>query len=464
MSAPGSGAPIPARTKIVYATGDHTVNVVLSAASLLYFVFLTEVVGLRPALAGAVVWIARAVDAFTDPTMGRLSDLTRWRAGRRRPYFLIGAVPFGVFFALMWLDVPFASQGGLFAYYAAVYVGVSLAMTCLSVPYLALIPEMAVDYDERTSFNTFRAAAAVMGTFVAVAMKPLSDALGGDAAGWAQTGAILGVWLVVPWIAVYYVSFERPEFRRKTQVGFVEGARILLRHRSYRVLSTFFILARMAVDTIGAMFLPYFIYWIGREEDFAPTLFLFLSIVVLVLPAWLRMARVYDKRTIFIVGCVWWIGAQAFIFLAEPAWPRWSMFLVVTLAAIGYAVADLMPWAMLGDVIDEDELATGERREGVYVGFFTFLRKLGGATGVAAAGLTLELAGFVGGVPRDEQVASALTAIRVLAAVVPAVLLVLAIWSALGYPLSRAAHRDILDQIRRRGEPETVEPAPAASD
>ncbi len=80
-----SGERLPRRTKIVYALGDHTVNLVLSAASLLYLNYLIDVAGLRPALAGAVVWVARAIDAFSDPAMGRLSDLTRWRRGRRRP-------------------------------------------------------------------------------------------------------------------------------------------------------------------------------------------------------------------------------------------------------------------------------------------------------------------------------------------------------------------------------------------
>jgi sugar (glycoside-pentoside-hexuronide) transporter len=438
------------RTKLVYASGDHTVNLVLSAASLLYLVFLTDVVGLRPALAGAVVWIARVVDAFSDPTMGRISDLTRWRRGRRRPYFLIGAIPFGLCFALMWLDLPLESQLAKFLYYAGVYVGVSLFMTCVSVPYLALIPEMATDYDERTSFNTYRAAAAVLGTLAAVAMKPLSDALGGDATAWSQAGIIMAVWLVLPWFGVYAVSFERPEFRRKAQVGFVEGARILARHRAYRSLSGFYILARIAVDLIGAMFLFFFTYWIGRERDFGPTLFLFLGVVVLSLPFWLRIATHYDKRSIFIFGAGWWICAQVIIFLVGPEWPRWTIFTITGLTAIGYAVADLMPWAMLGDVIDEDELATGERREGVYVGFFTFLRKLGGATAVGLVGVTLDLSGFVGGLDRAEQSTFALTAIRVLTAVVPAILLALAIRVALSYPLSRAAHQAVRDQLRQR--------------
>ena len=181
---------LPASTKFVYSLGDHTVNLVLSAASLLFFKFLTDVAELRPLLAGAVVWIARVVDAFSDPAMGRLSDLTRWKVGRRRGYFLLGAVPFGVFFALMWQDVPLASQAGKFSYYAGAYILTSLAMTVLSIPYMALLPEMANSYDERTSFNTYRSAASVIGTFAAVAMKPLAEFFGGGSAGWATSGAV----------------------------------------------------------------------------------------------------------------------------------------------------------------------------------------------------------------------------------------------------------------------------------
>ncbi|MFQ5416670.1 MAG: MFS transporter [Myxococcota bacterium] len=441
-------------TKIIYATGDHTVNLALSAASLLYFKFLTDVADLRPALAGAVVWVARAVDAVSDPTMGRISDLTRWKVGRRRGYFLLGALPFGAFFALMWLDAPFASQGGKFVYYASIYVLLSLAMTVLSIPYMALLPEMANSYDERTSLNAFRSGAAVLGTLVAVGMKPLADGLGGGSDGWLFAGCVLGVWLVIPWLGVFRVSFERPEYAGKQQLGLRDGVRALMQHRSYRKLASLFVLARIAVDLIGAMLLFYFTYWLGREGDFPVTMLLFLVLVVLCLPVWLRIARRHDKRSIFVFGSAWWIGSMMFMLLADPAWPRWTMFAIVGLTAIGYAVADLMPWAMLGDVIDEDELATGERREGIYVGFFTLLRKFGGASAVLIIGFVMDACGYVGGgVPREAQSELALQTIRVLTTLAPAVFLALAIWVALGYPLSRAAHEQVLEQLKRRGRP-----------
>jgi GPH family glycoside/pentoside/hexuronide:cation symporter len=323
-------------------------------------------------------------------------------------------------------------------------------MTCVTVPYLALIPEMAVGYDERSSLTTYRSAAAVLGTFVAAGMKVMVDAFGGDAAAWQRAAWILAVWIALPWIAVWAVSFERSGFARPAQVGFVEGAKLLARHRAFRSLAGLYLYARIAVDLIGAMFLLYFIHWIGREQDFSTTLFFFLTIVVLSLPVWLRVAGHLDKRSVFIRGTLWWALIQLLIYLAEPSWPRWSLFAITGLAAVGYAVADLMPWSMLGEVIDEDELATGERREGVYVGFFMFLRKLGGGVGVAGIGIALDLCGFDGALPREQQSALALSAIRVSTSLVPAAFLLLAAWIARGYPLDRAAHVRIVEAIARR--------------
>ena len=441
---------VPQLTKVVYALGDHSVNLVLSSTSFFYLIFLTEYAELRPILAGLVIWIARAVDAFSDPAMGRISDLTRFRGQRRRPYFLIGAVPFGLFFALMWSGAPVESQAAKFAYYAFVYTLLSLAMTVVSVPYLALIPEMARSYDERTSLNTYRAAAAVLGTLTAVGMKPLADALGGDATAWFGAGVVGGCLVVAPWLPVHRVSFERPEFRRASNMGFVEGARIAVRQRSYRILVSLYILSRIAMDLVSAMFLLYFRIYIGREEDFGITMALFLCASVLSLPMWLRIAKHCEKGAIFVVGSVWWILANLFIFAIQPDWPRWIVFSAAATAAVGFTVCDLMPWAMLGDVIDEDELETGERREGIFVGFFMFLRKLGGATGVLLVAAVLEFIGYDATVPPEAQTELTVQTIRALTSFGPSLFLLLAVLVALRYSLTRAAHTDILEQLTKR--------------
>jgi GPH family glycoside/pentoside/hexuronide:cation symporter len=435
--------------KAVFALGDFSTNTTLAALSLVYTTyFLTQVAGLRPALAGLVPLIGRGLDAIADPVMGRISDDVRWRAGRRRPFFLLGAVPLGVTYALMWWTPPLESQAALFAYYTAIYLLYTLAVTVTTVPYLALTPEMALGYDARTSITTYRNAASVFGTAAAVGMEPAARALGGGAAGFAVAGVLFGIATALPWLAVWAASWERPELHSKeSTLGMFEGMVVLWKHVAYRQLVVLYLCGRVAMDLVGATLLLYFTYIVGRPDDFAPTMLLFLATCIASLPVWLRVSRHLEKVTVFQIGAAWWMVGQTVILVAQPDWPRWSFIVIAPLLAIGYAVVDLMPWAMIGEVIDEDELQTGERREGIYNGFLGFLRKLGGAVAVMLALGILDLAGFQkGGTQTDE----ALLTIRLVTSVAPAAFLAAAVWASLGYPLTREAHAAIIAKLTQR--------------
>jgi len=449
---PAPGAPPERRltpaVKIVYSMGDHTVNIALTAMTLLYFRYLTDKIGFSGLLAGAVPWIGRLVDAFTDPLMGRISDHTRWRWGRRRPYLLLGCIPFGVAFALQWIEVP-GSDATQFAYYAGMYVLMSLGMTVVTVPYLALIPEMSRDYDERTSLNTYRAAFGLGGVFVTVGMGYAASSMGDDVRAWQITAAVVGLWLILPWLVVYRVTWERPRNHDAVStLRLVEGLRLVFRHRTYQILCALYITGRIAIDAVSTLFIYYVSWVIGRPDDFALLLAFFLATVVLSLPGWLLLTRHFDKRRVFIVGCLWWMVAQLVLAAGQPEWERWLVFTVTALAGMGYAVVDFIPWAMLPDVVDEDELITGERREGLYTGMFTFLRKIGGATAVLAIGIVLDLSGYDGQAAVQEG--TAVGAIRGMMAVLPAVLLLSAVWFARRYPLSREVHHRIREGLAAR--------------
>jgi Na+/melibiose symporter-like transporter len=307
---------------------------------------------------------------------------------------------------------------------------------------------MALDYDERTSLNTYRNAASTFGVAAAIGMRPLADALGGGVSGFAEAGVLVGVAMALPWLAVWKVSFERPNFRlRPVRTGFFEGLRIAGRHDTFQTLIGLYLCGRVAIDIMGAMLIVYFTYWIGRSADFEPLMLSFLTAGVLSLPIWLTIARHTDKAALFIVGSVWWAVSLLILFLADPDWPRWTMFVFAPAAGIGFAAVDLMPWSMVGDVIDEDDVATGERREGIYNGVFTFLRKLSGAIAVFVAFTTLDVLGFVKG---QQQTTTVLWGIRILASVAPAVCLLLAIRFARRYRLTRHAHARILEVLRTR--------------
>ena len=186
--------PLPVWTKVVYALGDVSSNTVLATLSLVFTsYFLVEVAGLRPLYAGLVPLVGRVADAVTDPLMGRISDHTTWKWGRRRPYFLIGAAPMGALFALMWWTPEGVGELGKLAYYTLAYSALMCALTVISVPYLSLQPEMALDYDERTSLNAYRSVGSVLGVIFALSLRPLVELVGGGAQGFAKVGALLGV-------------------------------------------------------------------------------------------------------------------------------------------------------------------------------------------------------------------------------------------------------------------------------
>ena len=169
--------------------------------------------------------------------------------------------------------------------------------------------------------------------------------------------------------------------------------------------------------------------------------------VLVALPFWLSIAPRYEKSTLFIVGALLWTASFSLILLAQPDWPRWALLAFAPMAAIGFAVVDLMPWSMLGEVVDEDDLISGERREGLYNGFFMFLRKLGGTVAVLLLGLVLGAMGLDRG---DQQSEETLLTIRLLASVAPAAFLIVAIFIARGYPLTRVAHAEILARLEKR--------------
>lgn len=446
--------------KSVYALGDLTVNTALAAFSLVYAsYFLVQIADLRPLLAGLVPLLGRTLDAVTDPLMGRVSDRTRWRWGRRRPWFLIGALPYGAAFAMMWSDPGIASEWGRFAYYAVAYGLVTTAMTVLSVPYLALLPEMALDYDARTSLHTYRAIGSNLGIFVALAIRPVADAFGGGAGGFAAAGLAFGAGLALPWLAVHRVTFERPSFRtRPAEAGVLAGVRIALAQRTFVRLTALYIMGRVAMDLASALLILYVSFWLGRSADFEPVMVVFMVSVIAALPLWLRLARGRDKRDVFVAGSVWWIACGLGLAFFQPGWPAWVLFAYVPVIGVGFAVVDLMPWAMLGEVIDEDELESGERREGLYNGMFTFLRKLCGAIAVFAVLGILDLAGYQKGADQGEAVRQA---IRWMTALGPAVFLAVGVALAGGYPLSRERHREILRQLAAR--PGGVRPGASGS-
>jgi len=152
-------------TKLAYGAGDLGPAITANIAVFYMLFFFTNVAGLPPALAGSVLMIGKIADAINDPMIGVLSDRTSSRWGRRLPWMLLAAVPFGAIHLLQWV-IPNFNSWGLFAYYVVVGILFNLTYTAINLPYQALTPELTQDYDERTSLNSFRFSFSIGGSIL----------------------------------------------------------------------------------------------------------------------------------------------------------------------------------------------------------------------------------------------------------------------------------------------------------
>ncbi len=142
-------------TKLAYGVGDLGPAIVASVNGFFLNAFLLDVAGLRPGAVGIIFLIVKIWDSVNDPLIGSISDRTNTRWGRRRPWLLFGAIPFGLAFLLHWLVPPLGATGK-FWYYLIVAILLDTGFTAVNVPYTALTAELTKDYDERTVLNTYR--------------------------------------------------------------------------------------------------------------------------------------------------------------------------------------------------------------------------------------------------------------------------------------------------------------------
>jgi len=414
-----------------------------------YLFFLTDVAHLKPGLAGLTVLIGGLWDAVNDPLVGLISDRTRSRWGRRRPFLLFGAVPYGITFALMWFVPPIENQIVKSLYFALIYVLFDTAMTAVSCPYYALTPELTLDHDERTSLVSFRMFVSIVaGLLTALGFSLVLDTAPDEQAAFRTMGLLSGGVFATTILVSFFGTRERVGFQVGTPPSPLESLRFVLRNREWRYTIGMRIMSWIPVDVASAVFAYYLIYWIGmRAMEASLIQALLLASAAVSLPFVLWMTRRWEKKTAFVVSTASWAVMMVGLLLV-PEGARHLVYPIAILVGPGIASAHALPNAMSADTLDVDELNSGRRQEGVYAGFEVFVRKLSTKLVLAAIGPILAWSGYVEGAAR--QPPQALTAIRLIIAVVPAMILLGAILVAWRYPLTRERHREIQRELAAR--------------
>ncbi|MGC1479531.1 MAG: MFS transporter [Chthoniobacterales bacterium] len=456
--------------RLAYGAGE--LGPAMAGSTMIFFqlVFLTNVAGLSAGYAGSVLLIGKLWDAFNDPLIGWLSDRTRSRWGRRLPWMVASAIPFALFFVLLWVVPGFAAkdhQLALFLYYTVVAVLYSTCYTALALPHSSLTAELSSDYDERSRITGSRMAFSLGGsvgglliaqavfTIFADAPKTFQYLVFALAIAIVSLGAVAacvtGVWRFVVDRDRQRIAIALPEAAMPVS----EQIRVIFSNRPFLIVCGIYLTSWLAMQ-FTATILPFYVESVmGLPSTRFPLLALAVQgTALLLIPVWSRLSVRIGKQPVYFYGMSCWIVAQVgLLFLPRGNEPL--LFVMAVVAGIGISVCYLIPNAMLPDTIEYDELQTGRRREGVFYGFFVFLQKLALALGTFIVGQALATAGYISSGPGQAapvQPDSALTAIRIAIGPLPAAALVLGMLLTWAYPITKARHAEILAELARRRE------------
>ena len=453
--AAGPGARLPLGVKLGYGGGEWANAVVWTFFYALFLYFLTDVVHISAATAGLVMLVGTLWNAVFQPLVGVWSDRLRSAKGRRRPFLIFTALPYGIASWLLFTDWGFGATG------TTIYmlVAVLFYFTCLTlfyVPYGALAAELTPDYDERTSLNTYRTLFSQVGALVGAA-APLAlnnvfgDLLGSERAGWSASAAVLGAMATLGIVWTWHTTKGREHHMEPASVR-LRDVLDTFRNRSFRLLLGAYVLGWAPLNVVGAVAIYFARYRMGYSEDYAGIVMLtwfLIGVVWLPLVNW--MSKRYGKRATYIVFVLTWAAIQC-LFLLPDRDDTVLFWIVLALSSAGSMAVAVTGWSMIADVTDVDELISGQRREGLYYGVIAFAQTATAALVVWMAGLVLDSVGYKADV---EQTATAMWGIRLLMSVGAAIWLVPgAIFCAL-MPLTKKRHAAVLRAIeaRKAGEP-----------
>jgi GPH family glycoside/pentoside/hexuronide:cation symporter len=382
-----------------------------------------------------------------DPVTGYLSDRTRTRLGRRRPFLIGAALPLGLTFGLLWSPPSHLGPTTAFLYMLFAFILLDTFFTLYATPYLALGAELSRDYHERTQISAWRAFFHVLGLFAGGVIPGVVIASWADArpTGFAVMGFGTGAFMAL--VAVLTGSFARempPEAQEREQLSwraFSGGMAATLRNPPFRVMIATFAMILIA-GGLNQTMVPYaFTYWLRRPTAVQGVIAVYLAASVLSLPLWTRLAHRLGKDRALRL-CMLWATVVLFSLpvALSPEMSDLRLGCLLVLAGLGNGGWAVLPVAITADIVDHDELDTTQRREGAYFGIWTLVMKLSGGLAAGVVGVTLQLLHYV---PNQPQAPGTLLGIKLLYGPIPAMFMLMALLIFLRFPLTRERHREI---------------------
>ncbi|MEO0575562.1 MAG: MFS transporter [Pseudomonadota bacterium] len=426
-------AKTPLSTQLLWSSGSIASGAIFNAMALFALYFMTSVLGISAGLAGTLLLVTKLYDAVTDPIMGSISDRTIHRWGPRRPYVLYGAIAMGLSFALFF-NLPSLDGAMLLIATVVALLLYSTCYTVFAVPYLAMPPSVAPTYDARAQLMSFRVAFLIVGVLIGSVGGPKIVEFGGDGAdGFALLGICIGALATVAGLVAFFGTTnvtETIETQEGPSGGLLRGAHAAMgnvvavfANAPFRLL-TIVKLLQLAVLAVALACTPYFFSLVLERStgDIGKYLSVFSLTGLVSLIFWRFAIARFGKRNIYIFSIAGYgVGMLSWL-LWQPG--EAEVFFYLRAAIIGCLSNGtlLCALSLLPDTMEYDQLASGENRGGVMSGVFTTVEKLAGAVGPFIVGIALQASGLIPGAAPEAQPDSAVNAVHLSFALVPAIL------------------------------------------
>ena len=351
---------------------------------------------------------------------------------------------------MLWWQPPLAGQVGLAVYYGLAYVFYDLAASFVYMPYYALTPELSDDYDERTSLTSYRMFYSIVGSMIAfiVPLAVIGVMAPESSSAILAVGVAMAVISAAPFFLVFFSTHERAEFQQLKPPGIKESLRAAFRNKPFLFSLGIFLFSFGALEIMQSMLLYFLRYRMNLEEQSDLIAGCLFGAALLSLPFWNWLSGRWDKRVAYMCGMLFLGLVMTTIIFIPPAWGLAPILVIAALAGIGFGAVQVLPWSMLPDAIEWDELKTGSRHEGMFYSLVTLFRKMASSLTIPLTLLVLGWTGYAANAAQQPQ--AAITGIRVMMGPVPAALLLVGVVFAWFYPLNRKRFEAVRAELAQK--------------
>lgn len=446
-------------TKLKYGVGDFGMAVVTAMLQFSMLFYYTDVVGVRPGLAGTAMLIGKITwDLINDTLFGYLEDKTKSKWGKRRPYLIFCALPFALSF---WgvFSIPQGINNDLI--YALLIIGSFILFdtfhTLANTAYSAMTAEITEDYAERTSLTTYRMVFSVIGYIAGAGVSGTLADLYSNLfqvsihQGWSFVGLTFGILAAISMlIPGLFLKYEPAVESKPSEIPPIKSILSTFKNKPfvmYVIITSIMSISFTMVTTMLNYYIEHHLHM--KESGLLIMLAMMGTLAIFLVPCGILMNKV-GKAKSYAIGLTIASAALIVVFFI-PGGPNPLIFILAAIAGLGFSAQWVCPHAMIPDVIEYDELVTGERREGVYYGVHATSGKITGALASAACGWGLELGQYVDNLAEGQnQPESAVISIRIMFALIPAIFLLICVPLLIKYPITKASHAEVMQKLQEK--------------